>query len=313
MSDGGLVELGDGRLAADLLFRGQEGLIASFFLPGPDGWAVVETGPTTCGPTLLRRIGEAGIHPGDVRRVFVSHIHLDHAGGVGRLAHHLPNATFYAHESGVPHLVDPSRLIASTRRAWGEAADPLWGAIVPLPAGRVVALKGGEEFALRGGPLVVLATPGHARHHLAYFDRSTGSLMTGDAAGVRLAGAWRPRPAIPPPDLDLEALFASLERMTALAPRRVHFTHFGESPDGARDLVAVGQAVAEWRDVALETARADPSTGAVATALRRHEMEAAAHAGGAVGLDQRNEMISGYDLAAQGLLRYFRTRGLLPD
>ncbi|MCI4348767.1 MAG: MBL fold metallo-hydrolase, partial [Thermoplasmata archaeon] len=198
------VELGDGRILADLGFRDEEGLVASYFLPQPEGWTVLETGPTTCQAALLAALSDAGIDRAEVRRVLVTHIHLDHAGGLGALAMSLPNAALYAHREGIAHMIDPTRLAASARRAWGESSDALWGPIVPVPAERISPLSGGERFPLERGELEVIATPGHARHHLAFLDTATGALFTGDAAGVRLPGSWRPRPAVPPPDADLE-------------------------------------------------------------------------------------------------------------
>jgi glyoxylase-like metal-dependent hydrolase (beta-lactamase superfamily II) len=302
-------ELGSDRFQIDLDFRDVEGLIASYALPGPSGWTLVETGPTTCREHLLEGVAAAGIEPGEVDRVLVTHIHLDHAGGLGTAAEMFPRATLYVHREGLAHMLDPSKLIASARRAWGAAADPLWGTILPVPPGRLVALSGGERLPLRQGDLLVVNTPGHAKHHLAFFDETTRSLFTGDAAGVHLPGTDRVRPALPPPDLDLEALVESVDRMRELHPDRLLYTHFGPRKGAVEALSQYPSLVLRWRDVALQAAREDPSVDHVAAALQRSEDESRPRTTSA---DSRPDLISGTALAAQGLLRYFRTRGLIP-
>ncbi|HTP53414.1 MAG TPA: MBL fold metallo-hydrolase [Thermoplasmata archaeon] len=302
-----VLELGRDRQLLDLDFRDAEGLVAAYLLPEDDGWTLIETGPTTCRAALLAGLERAGVERSAVRRVLVTHIHLDHAGGMGALAEALPRAEFYAHELGVPHLVDPTKLIASARRAWGAAMDPLWGAVVPVPPDRVHALRGGERLPLRGSFLEVIATPGHAKHHLAFFDTAIRGVFTGDGAGVRLERSPHVRPAVPPPDLDLDQLFASLEAMRRTDPALVLFSHFGPSPDGAADLVRYRTTVERWRDVALAAAREDRAVDHVAKALRSYDGSldrAEAH--------DRESLVSGYELAAMGFLRYFETRGLLP-
>ncbi len=288
----------------DLDFRDTEGLIAAYLLPEEGGWTLLETGPSTCREALLRGLARAGVEPARVLRVFVTHIHLDHAGGMGALAEALPRATFYAHELGVPHLVDPRRLVASARRAWGEAADPLWGRIAPVPANRLVALRGGERFPLREGELEVLATPGHARHHLAFFDSAAKALFSGDAAGVRLERSSHVRPAVPPPDLDLVALFASVEEMRRRTPALVLYSHFGPSPEGAADLASYRTVVERWRDVALAAAKERPEVEFVAAKLAAFDRASVSPE-----LAARETLVSGYELAAQGFLRYFSTHG----
>ena len=302
-------ELGEGRLLLDLDFRDTEGLVAAYLLPSDDGWSLIETGPTTCRDALLAGLRAAGVTPEEVRQVFVTHIHLDHAGGVGALADVLPRAQFYAHELGVPHLVDPSRLIASARRAWGTAADPLWGTILPLAAPRIRALHGGERFPLLGGELEVIATPGHAKHHLAFFDTRLRGLFTGDGAGVRLERSSHLRPAVPPPDLDLDLLFSSLETMRARDPRFVLFSHFGPSPDGPADLARYRAIVIDWRDVALAAARENSDPDFVAHRLEAHDAGTLRAEGVSPSEAERESLVSGYDLAAKGFLRYFETHG----
>lgn len=304
-----VLELGEGRQLVDLDFRDTEGLVAAYLLPGPDGWTLVETGPSTCREALLQGIGRAGVAAGEVTRVFVTHIHLDHAGGMGAVVDALPNATFYAHELGVPHMVDPTRLRASARRAWGEAlSDQLWGPIPPVPPGRIVGLRGSERFPIERGELQVLATPGHARHHLAFFDTALRGIFTGDGAGVRLENSSHLRPAVPPPDLDLEQLFASLEVMRATNPRLVLFSHFGPSPEGAGDLQRYRTIVEQWRDVALEAAREKPDPDYVTERLREYDI-----GGTGKGMSSSEAIISSYRLAALGFLRYFETHGILPQ
>ena len=206
-------------------------------------------------------------------------------------------------------MVDPTRLVASARRAWGAAADSLWGSILPVPRDRLVALSGGESLPLKDGELRVINTPGHARHHLAFFDEPSRSLLTGDAAGVHLPGTDRVRPALPPPDLDLEALLASVDRMKELNPARLLYTHFGPRLDGVQALQEYPPLVNRWREVALAAAREEPSVDHVAEALRHSEEQLG---GSESPAEVRVDLISGTTLAAQGLLRYFRTRGLIP-
>ncbi|MCI4331134.1 MAG: MBL fold metallo-hydrolase [Thermoplasmata archaeon] len=307
-------ELGQGRLMIDLGFRDTEGLIASYLIPGRDGdWTLVETGPSSCREALSEGVARAGVDPQEIRRAFVTHIHLDHAGGLGPVAGAFPRARLFAHRSGLPHLIDPTRLIASARRAWGAQADPLWGPITPVPPNRLEPLDGGETFPVLGGELHVLATPGHATHHLSFFDSARRSMMTGDSAGVLLEGADRSRPALPPPDLDLELLFQSLERMAKLHPQELWYAHFGPNPGGVGALESYRVTIEEWRQVALGAAMTEPEVGAVARALRQHEESRVVSGAGTPATGDRGEMISGYELAAMGLLRYFRTRGLLGE
>lgn len=308
MTASGVHELGHGRFMLDLGFRGSPGLIAAFLLPGDDGWTLLETGPTTCKAQLLKGLDAAGIERNDISRVAVTHIHLDHAGGVGALLTELPRATVYAHRLGVLHLVDPTRLEASARQAWGPQMDALFGGLVPVPADRIRPLTGGERWPLKSGDLEILATPGHARHHLAFVDTALSAVFTGDAAGVRLGTSWRTRPAVPPPDLDLDLLYTSLDRMRDAQIRQVLRSHFGPDPDGPQTLAEYRSIVEEWRAVAWAAFQEVPDPDRIAERLRAYETGREQAAGHPHHPSDTGVQFSDYELAARGFLRYFQTR-----
>ncbi len=230
----------------DLNFLKTEHIIASFLLLGERDAAIVETGPTSCLEYLKGGLEDHGVAYEDVRQVFLTHIHLDHAGASGYVAELLPNATFYVHEVGYPHLVDPSKLLTSATRIYGERMDELWGETRSLPEDRIEILRGGEEREAAGGVLAAHYTPGHAYHHLAYLEPDTGALFTGDVAGIRLPGQSYVRPPTPPPEIDMEAWVRSLEGIRQLAPRSLCPTHFGRFDDVERHLSELEQRLQDW-------------------------------------------------------------------
>ena len=299
-------ELGRDRRRIDLRFRGTPGLIGSYLLPLGDGWAMVETGPARCRAPLLAGLEAAGIDRSEIRQVFVTHIHLDHAGGLGAVQEDLPRATFYAHAQGVPHLVAPAKLDASARRAWGPVYDEILGGLTPVDPARIRPLTGGEEFPLRGGLLRVLDTPGHARHHLSFFDTATRAMLTGDAAGVRLRGSDRARPAVPPPDLDLDHLDASVRRMIAEEPGALWYTHYGPYPGGREPLEEYRQSVRQWAQVARAALEECAEGASVAERLREFELQRIGP--GAEATIAREDLVSGTEMAAMGLVRYLTGR-----
>lgn len=306
-----LHELGEGRLLIDLNFQDSPGLIGSYLIPEKEGWAVVEVGPTTCHKAFMDGLAAAGITPVEVKDVFVTHIHLDHAGGLGALSDDLPSATFHVHQVGLPHLADTSKLVASATKAWGEASATLWGQVLPVPLSRLHPLKGGERFELeRGGFLEVIPTPGHASHHVALYDSALRAVMTGDGAGVLLQGSTHVRPALPPPDLDVEALLRSLELMRSWAPERLLFSHFGPADHAVDRLTEAAESVKRWVQVAREAAGKEPTVAAIARALEEEDRARSRIEGEADILSRRQETISGYEMAAMGLLRYLTKRSV---
>jgi glyoxylase-like metal-dependent hydrolase (beta-lactamase superfamily II) len=230
----------------DLNFMGTEHVIASFLLLGDDSAALVETGPPTCLESLMGGLKDRGVSPEDVRQVFLTHIHLDHSGASGHLSGLLPNATFCVHEVGYPHLVDPSKLLKSATRIYGERMEELWGEARPVPQDRLEVLKGGEELEAAGGVLAAHYTPGHAYHHLAYLEPNSGALFTGDVAGIRLPGQSYVRPPTPPPEIDLESWVQSIGFMKQLAPGSLWPTHFGRFDDVGRHLGELEQRLQDW-------------------------------------------------------------------
>lgn len=230
----------------DLNFLGTEQVIASFLLMGAESAAIVETGPTTCLGSLIDGLEEYGVAPEDVRQVFLTHIHLDHAGASGHLAEQLPNATFYVHGIGQPHLVDPSKLLKSATRIYGDRMDELWGETRPVPEERIEVISDGDEVEAAGGVLTAHYTPGHAYHHLAYLEPDSSSLFAGDVAGIRLPGQSYVRPPTPPPEIDVEAWMQSIGYIRDLAPKSIRPTHFGSYEDVERHLGELEQRLQDW-------------------------------------------------------------------
>ena len=162
----------------------------------------------------------------------VTHIHLDHAGGVGDIASMFPSAEVVVHEKGARHLADPSRLMASARMVYGDALDLLFGELAPVPAARLRTLGDVGTVDLGDGRrLESYYSPGHAKHHVGLLDSGSGDLYVGDAAGVYIPETGDLRPATPPPDFDLEVALASIGKFASLRPSRLLFSHYGPVSD----------------------------------------------------------------------------------
>jgi len=249
-----LFEEAPGVHRVDLEWNGLAGQVAAYLVQDGGALAVVETGPTSTLPALLGAVRALGRAPEEIAQVLVTHVHLDHAGGAGALLRHAPRATLYAHPRGAPHLLDPSRLLASATRLYGAHMDRLWGEVAPVPAGRLVALEDGARVEIGGRELVAVDTPGHAVHHHAFHDPAAGLVFTGDVGGIRLNGARYVSAPTPPPDIDLGAWLRSLGRLRALEPRRLLPTHFGGVADPAwhlDDLEARLKAWGAWTEARI--------------------------------------------------------------
>jgi glyoxylase-like metal-dependent hydrolase (beta-lactamase superfamily II) len=214
----------------DLHFRGRPRVIAAAVLHGPDGLTLVDPGPASCLPALEAGLAGRGARLSDVRALLLTHIHLDHAGAAGTIAGRIPGVRVWVHARGAPHVIDPTRLVSSASRLYGDAMGLLWGEVLPVPAERVHVVSDGDRVAVGGRAFQVVYTPGHAVHHVTYLDETDGVAYVGDTAGIRVVGASLIAPT-PPPDIDLEAWRISLDRIEALHAQTLFITHFGAFSD----------------------------------------------------------------------------------
>jgi len=222
----------------DLIHGGAARTIGSYLLETPDGLSLFDCGPSSCIPALKDGLAERGVELGGIQNLLLSHIHLDHAGAAGTLVREHPGLQVWVSEIGAPHLLDPSRLERSARRLYGDAFDELWGELAPVPEGN---LHVADE---RAAGLEVFASPGHASHHVCYFDGTT--LYAGDAAGVRILPSRSVLPPTPPPDLDVEAWYRTLEQIERRAPDRLALIHFGFADDVGRHLAELRTRLDTW-------------------------------------------------------------------
>ena len=242
--------IGPGVLQIDTLLGGWEEVTAGYLIEG-SAPLLIETGSQTSVPALLGALDAHGVAPGDLAGIAVTHIHLDHAGGVGDVARAFPRATVYVHPKGARHLVDPSRLIDSAARVYGPLLDGLYGRLDPTPAERIRILEDGEPVAVSATrSLVTVDSPGHAKHHLALHDTESGILFAGDAVGVRLPGGGVLRPATPPPDFDLDLAVSSLRKFRGRSPSGVALAHYGLLPDPLDMLEEAEAILRRWAEVA---------------------------------------------------------------
>ena len=201
---------------------GRRGIIAATAVETNEGLVLFDTGPESTFANVAQQIHAVGFDAQDVRHVFLSHIHFDHAGAAWRFAE--LGATIYVHPRGAPHLIDPSRLIDSATRIYGAEMERLWGRFAPIPEERVRVLQDGDIVRLGSVEVRAIATPGHASHHHIY--QWDDNVFGGDVAGVRLGGG-PPVPPFVPPELHIESWQESIDKIRALKPRKLYLPHFG--------------------------------------------------------------------------------------
>src|SRR3954447_5155237 len=228
----------------DVMHLGRERVICCWEGDG----ILIDPGPESCVETLVEALG--GERP---RAVLLTHIHLDHAGAAGALVRRWPDLEIHVHEVGAPHVIDPSKLVASASRLYGDDMERLWGEVVPVPEGNLNVLRGGETVH---GFRVAYA-PGHASHHVVYLHEDSGWAFVGDVAGVRITPTDLTVAPTPPPDIDLEAWNASLSALAEWEPAGLGLTHFGPIEQPAAQMAAIKDRLVHQATRARELEEAD--------------------------------------------------------
>jgi glyoxylase-like metal-dependent hydrolase (beta-lactamase superfamily II) len=269
----------------DLRFLGLEQEIGVYVVDTVDGPALFDCGPTSTLENLRAGLAELGLGVGDLRHLLLSHVHLDHAGATGALVRENPQLTVWVSPVGMPHLVDPTRLETSSRRLFPNF-DELWGAVLPVPE---------QNLRVADGDVVgwdAFPTPGHASHHVAFLRE--GTLLAGDAAGVRIPPSDYVQPVAPPPDIDVEAWRRSVDQIERHAPERLALVHFGVANDVPDHLRRLRTSLERW-------------SGWVRAGLSEDEFVAAVTAD--VGEDaERYSVVFSFAMSYAGLRRYYDKR-----
>jgi glyoxylase-like metal-dependent hydrolase (beta-lactamase superfamily II) len=226
----------------DTRHLGRPGIIAVTVLETDEGPVLFDTGPESTFANIADALSKHSFEPRDVRHVFLSHIHFDHAGAAWRFAE--LGATIYVHPRGAPHLINPQKLVASATRLYGDDMERLWGKFAPIAAERVRILEDGDVVRVPPFEFRAMETPGHASHHHVY--HWDDSVFGGDVAGVRLGGG-PPVPPLVPPELDVEAWCESIAKIRALNPAKLYLPHFGlVDADISGHLDALEQRIVRW-------------------------------------------------------------------
>jgi len=304
----GVTQIRDGFWQISLPFQDEEEIIGSYLLAGKDELVLIDPGPSSTLDALLERMRYTGFDPQDLTHILVTHVHLDHAGAVGSLARRVPKARVSVHKLGAPHLLDTSKLVASAKRIYGEKMQQLWGTIEPVPEEQLNVLEGNEILNLADRRLEVHYAPGHAIHHVIFFDAHSGELFAGDVAGVRLQGNDFVRPPTPPPDLDLEAWSASLDLLKRLRPDVLYIAHYGAVRNMLSHISSLRERLYGWGDFVLHAMNEGKTEEEIIAMLIKQanpELERVSRTFRDV---VRYDIATNYPMTVQGYMRYWRKK-----
>jgi len=283
-----------------------DGKVAVFLLASAhkDGhFALIETGPESTLPVIKAAIKEAGFDLNKLTDILLTHIHLDHAGAAGALVKET-GATVYVHERGAKHMLDPSRLLDSATRIYGELMDTLWGGMQAIPEDKLKVLRGGESLSILGHKLDVLYTPGHASHHVAFF-LNNKDMFTGDVAAIRLTGSDVVRPAVPPPDINLELWQESIAKLKEAKPERLFLTHYGMTDKVTEHLTTVLLKNKAWAEQILEGMLQNEDTETLVKRITEYGNAELKASNTPPEVMERHQQSSNYEMTVTGLVRYW--------
>jgi glyoxylase-like metal-dependent hydrolase (beta-lactamase superfamily II) len=241
-------------------WMGRPRSIATALLESDGHRAIVDPGPGSTLGTLRKELAAHGVSVNDLDAILLTHIHLDHAGSSGALVKENPRLAVYVHRLGAPHMMDPAKLLASAARLWPDNLSELFGGVLPVAESNLRILEGGETITLGSRKIEVAYTPGHASHHVSYFDNLEGVAFVGDTTGVRIEGQSYVMPATPPPDIDLRLWDSSFATILGRKPKRLFLTHFGFSESPAAHIAQFRERLHRWMETTekiLQTAKSD--------------------------------------------------------
>ncbi len=230
----------------DVNWLGRPRSIAACLIESDGQAALIDPGPTASLPTLKEKLRASGLSPAGLSAILLTHIHLDHAAAAGSLVRENPKLRVYVHRIGAPHMADPSRLLQSAGRLYKDQMQRMFGEFLPVPQESLHVLEGGETIALGSRKLDVVYTPGHASHHVSYFDSSEGVAFVGDTTGMRIESDAFVLPVTPPPDIDLEVWDTSLAAISSRRPTRLFLTHFGFAADVDAHIAQFRERLHRW-------------------------------------------------------------------
>jgi glyoxylase-like metal-dependent hydrolase (beta-lactamase superfamily II) len=308
MTDSTVWRIKPGLYLIDQQFLGVGGVIGSYLLSNDaeDDLVLIETGPTPTMNTVLEGVRSVGYDPEAIRTIIVTHIHLDHSGSAGQMIKQLPNAKVLVHPNGAEHLIDPSRLLQSAGRIYGDDMDRLWGEVAPVPEDRVQIVQDRETIYAAGRSLTAISTPGHAGHHHAWFDAENGDLFTGDAAAVRLERVPYVRPPTVPPEFDLEKWRSTVGTMRSLKPERLHLTHFGSFDDPEWHFDDLLSRLHFWYGWVSALLQQGVDEDELVRELQEFGDRELVEITGSEDLIQPYELATAYYMTIQGMARYWR-------